>query len=63
MSSLESPHQGDSNKHTQLTIFMIKNHPRLSQKCSYGFFFKGTQNEFETAMVDEPSVFEPLKSY
>ena len=26
-------------------------------------FFQGTQNEFETAMVNEPSVFEPLKFY
>ena len=24
-------------------------------------FFKGLKNEFETAVVDEPSVFEPLK--
>ena len=26
-------------------------------------FFQGTQNEFETDMVNEPSVFEPLKLY
>ena len=26
-------------------------------------FSKGLKNEFETAVVDEPSVFEPLKFY
>ena len=26
-------------------------------------FFLGHKNEFETAVVDEPSVFEPLKFY
>ena len=26
-------------------------------------FSKGLKNEFETAMVNEPSVFEPLKFY
>ena len=26
-------------------------------------FSKGFKNEFETAMVNEPSVFEPLKVY
>ena len=25
--------------------------------------FQGTQDEFETAMVNDPSVFEPLKFY
>ena len=38
-----------------------KKHPKLSQICSYGFFSKGLKNEFETAVVNEPSVFEPLK--
>ena len=28
-----------------------------------GFFFKGLKNEFETAVANEPSVFEPLKVY
>ena len=44
--SFESPHQGDSNEYTQYTIFNIKwklNHPKLSQICSYGIFFQGTQ--------------------
>ena len=38
-------------------------HPELSQICSYGIFSKGLKNEFETAVVNEPSVFEPLKFY
>ena len=28
-----------------------------------GFFSKGLKNEFERAVVNEPSVFEPLKFY
>ena len=28
-----------------------------------GFFSKGLKYEFETAVVDKPSVFEPLKVY
>ena len=45
--------------------FSIKNenHPKLSQICNYGTFSKGLKNEFETAVVNEPSVFEPLKFY
>ena len=63
--TLESPHGGDSNEHTQYTIFQYENekHPRLSQICSYGIFSKGLENEFEIAVVNEPSVFEPLKFY
>ena len=65
MFSLESPHRGDSNEYTQYTIINIKkkNHPKLSQICSYGIFSKGPKNKFETPMVKEPSVFEPLKFY
>ena len=62
--SLESPHRGDSN-YTHYTIFsMIKEkHPKSSQLCSYGIFTKGPKNKFETAVVNAPSVFEPLKFY
>ena len=51
--------------YTQYPIFNLKkeNHPNLSQICNYGIFCKGLKNEFETAMVNEPSVFEPLKFY
>ena len=63
--SLESPQRGDSNEYTQYTISHIKkeNHPKLSQICSYGICSKGLKNEFEPAVVNEPSVFEPLKFY
>ena len=57
--------QGDSNEYTQYTIFNIKkiiilNYPK---SAAMGFFSKGLKNGFETAMVNEPSVFEPLKFY
>ena len=63
--SLRSPHRGDSNEYTQHTIFNIKkvNHPKLSQICSCGIFSKGLKNKFKTAVVNDPSVFEPLKFY
>ena len=61
--SLESPQWGDSNEYIQYTIFNIENHHKLIQICSYGIFSKGLKNEFETAVVNEPSVFEPLKFY
>ena len=65
MFSLESPHRGDSKEYLQCTIFNIKkeNQRKLSQTCSYGIFSKGLKDEFETAVVNEPSVFEPLKFY
>ena len=40
-----------------------ENHPKLSQICNYEICSKGPKNEFETAMLNEPSVFEPLKFY
>ena len=40
-----------------------KNHPKLSYICNYGIFPRGFKNEFETAVVIEPSVFESLKVY
>ena len=36
---------------------------KLYQICSYGKFSKGLKYEFETAVVNEQSVFEPLKFY
>ena len=65
MFSLESPQRGDSNDYTQYTIFQYKeeNHPKLSQICNNGICSKRPKNEFETAVVNEPSVFEPLKFY
>ena len=65
MFSLESPQRGDFNKYTQYIIFQykIENYPKLSQICNYGISSKGLKKEFETAVVNEPSVFEPLKFY
>ena len=68
--SLESPRQGHSNENTKSTIFDIKkeNRPKLSHICSFRIFSKGLKNEFETAefetaVVNEPSVFETFKFY
>ena len=63
--SLESPHRGDSKEKTKNNIFSIKkkitlNYPKYA---ATGFFPKGVKKEFETAVVNEPSVFEPLKFY
>ena len=65
MFSLETPHRGDSNEYTQYTILNIKkkitrNYPKST---AIGIIFKGPKNEFETAVVNEPSVFESLKFY
>ena len=61
--SSESPHQDDSNEYIQSTIFNIKkkitrNYPK---SAAVGFFSKGLKHEFETAVVNEPSVLESLK--
>ena len=63
--SSESPQQGDSNEYMQYTIsqYENENYPKLSQICIYVICSKGPKNEFETAVVNEPSVFEPLKFY
>ena len=63
--SLESPHRGDSNEYTQYTIFNIskKISRNYTKSAAMGFYSKGLKNEFETAVVNESSVFEPLKIY
>ena len=65
MFSLESPQRGSSNEYTHYTIsqYEKENDPKLSQNCKYRTFSKGPKNEFETAVVNEPSEFEPLKFY
>ena len=40
-----------------------ENNTKLSQMYSQGIFSYGLKNEFETAVVNETSVFEPLKFY
>ena len=50
--------------HTRYHVqYEKENHIKLSQICRYGSFSEGLKNEFETAVVNEPSVFEPLKFY
>ena len=63
--SSELPHQGDFNEDTQYTIFNIKKKITLNYPKSavIGFCSKGFKNEFETAVVKEPLVFEPMKFY
>ena len=61
---LELPHRGDSNKNTKYTIFNIKKNIILNYPKSAAIVLsKGLKKEFETAVVNEPSVFEPLKFY
>ena len=53
-----------SNEYTQYTIFKIQKKISLNiPNLSYWIFSKGTKKRFETAVVKEPSVFEPLKVY
>ena len=63
--SLESPRRGDSKENTQFTIFNIKKKITLNylKSAAMGFCSNGLKNEFETAVVNEPSVFEQLKFY
>ena len=64
MFSIESPHRGDSNECTQYTIFNIKKITLYySKSAAMGFCSKGLKKDFESAVTNEPSVFEPLKVY
>ena len=65
MFSFELPHRGDSNEYTQYTIFNMKKKNTLNypKSAAMGFFYKGLKNEFETVVVNEPLVFEPLNFY
>ena len=73
MISFESPHRGDSNKYTQYTIFDTKkkkkkkkkkrNSPQIILNLQLWDFSKELKNDFETAVVNELSVFEPLTDY
>ena len=62
MFSLESPHEGDSNEYAPYTIFNIKMKITLNylKSANMGFCSKGLKKEFETAVVNEPSVLEAL---
>ena len=63
--SLEPPHRGYSYEYTQHTSFNIKKKKSalIILNLSLWDFSKGLKNEFETVVVDEPSVFEQLKFY
>ena len=66
--SLESPHHGSSNESTQHYILKIngkimRNYSNTIMSAAMGFFCSGLKNEFELAVVNKPSVFEPLKFY
>ena len=69
MFSLESPYRSDPNEYTQHTTINLKqlitqNYPKYNTVCCFGIFFcQGLKNEIEIAMVNEPSVFKPLKFY
>ena len=59
---------GDSNEYTQHAIIYIKkkitlNYPKYNNVCRYGIFAQGLKIEFEIAVVNESSVFEPFKFY
>ena len=43
--------------------YQNENHPIYPKSAVIGFFAKELKNEFETAVVNAPSVFEPLKVY
>ena len=40
-----------------------ENHHKFPKSTAMGFFSNGLKNEFEIAVENEPSVFEPLKVY
>ena len=44
----------------QFSMSKKEKQPKLFEISSYGIFSKELKNEFETAAVNEPSVFEPL---
>ena len=60
-SPLESPHQVHKIYHFQYKKKKIS--PYYPKSAAMGFFSKGLKNEFETAVVNEPSVFVSLKFY
>ena len=55
----------DSNECTLYTFLNIKKKITLNypKSAAMGFFSNGLKSEFEIAVVNEPSVFEPQKFY
>ena len=65
MFSLESSQRGDSNEYTQYTVsqykkIIIQNYPK---SATMGFVPRDSRTSSKTAVVNETSVFEPLKFY
>ena len=58
---------GDFNEHKQHAIINIRKKIILNylkhNVCSYRIFSYGPKNGFQIAMVNEPSMFKPLKFY
>ena len=50
-----------STHNIPFSIYKKKITHNYPKSAALGFFSKGLYNEFETAVVNEPSVFEPLK--
>ena len=46
-----------------LNKLLTQNYPEYKNVCSLGFFCWGLKNEFEIAVVNEPSVFAPPNFY
>ena len=68
MFSLEMPQGGHSNKCSQYTFSQYEKKTKnnilnYSESAAIGFFPRDSKEEFETAVVNKPSVFEPLKFY
>ena len=52
-----------STPNIPFSLYKKENHHKLSKIYFHGIFHQGLKNEFETAVVNEPSAFEPLKVY
>ena len=52
-----------STQSIRFSIYKKKITLKLFQISTFGIFYKGIKNEFETAVVNEPSVFDLLKFY
>ena len=52
-----------NTRNTPFSIEKEKNQSNIPNLQLWDFFSKGLKSEFETGVVNEPSVFEPLKFY
>ena len=52
-----------STHNIPFSIYKKKITLNYAKSASMGFFSTGLKNEFETAIVNKPLVFEPLKFY